>query len=217
MREIICGDALQWLKDFSPTPDCSLMASMPDISEFPGYSLESWSQWFMDTASLIIDRTPSQGVTIFYQSDIKLDGRWVDKGFLCQKAAEKNNSYLLWHKIICRAPVGIATYGRPAYSHILCFSKELRLDPAKSLPDVLPDLGEKTWQRGMGFKASKMIAQFLKKETQTTKVINPFCGEGGLLAICEKEGFDVVGIERSPKRAQRAQSIQVCAEGNDWL
>jgi hypothetical protein len=217
MREIICADAIEWLQTAEVEPHTALLGSLPDISEFPGFTLKEWSKWFQETAELIIQKTPQLGVSLFFQSDIKLDGRWVDKAYLCQKAAEAQGSHLLWHKIVCRSPVGIATFGRPAYSHILCFSKELRLDPAKSLPDVLPDVGEKTWNRGMGFKASKMIAQFLLKETQTKKVINPFCGEGGFLSICEREGFETLGIERSPKRAEKARQIQVNSEGTNWL
>lgn len=209
MREIICGDAIEFLRRHELQEKTCLIGSLPDISEFPHFSLQEWSQWFEDTAHLILDRTHPQSVTLFFQSDIKLDGRWVDKSFLIQKAAERSDSHLLWHKIICRSPAGIATFGRPAYSHLLCFSKEKRLDPAKSLPDVLPMMGEKTWARGMGTEAMKFIVQFLKRETDTEHVINPFCGEGGLLSVCEEAGFRVTGIERSPKRAQKAREMKL--------
>ncbi len=149
-RSVFCEDALVWLNARDMQPGCSFVTSMPDISEFPGFSINEWKKWFIETASLVLSRTSDDGVTIFYQSDIKVDGVWVDKGYLCQKAAESLGHELLWHKIVCRSPAGIATFGRPSYSHMLCFSKNLKVEISKSLADVIPDLGDKTWQRGMG-------------------------------------------------------------------
>jgi hypothetical protein len=183
---------------------------MPDISEFPNYTLPMWKEWFINTATLVLSKTPEMGVTIFYQSDIKVDGVWVDKGFLCQKAAESLGHSLLWHKIICRVQPGKATFGRPAYSHVLCFSKCLRLvDLGKSTPDVIPDIGDKTWERGMGLNACEMIGKFIAEQTPTTTIVHPFCGQGGMLAMANSFGLDAIGIERSPKRAEVAKTLTV--------
>src|SRR5665648_409168 len=115
-RSVLCEDAIAWLESKEIQTGCSMVTSMPDISEFPGYSLNDWKAWFVQTASLVLSRCPSDGVTIFYQSDIKFEGTWVDKGYLCQKAVESLGHELLWHKIVCRSPAGIATFGRPSYS-----------------------------------------------------------------------------------------------------
>ena len=212
----MCEDAIEWLTNLEPIAGSSFVASMPDISEFPGYSLAQWKEWFVNAATLILSRTPENGVSIFYQSDIKVDGTWVDKGYLCQKAAENLGHELLWHKIICRSPAGIATFGRPAYSHMLCFSKSLRVDVAKSTADVVPDLGEKTWQRGMGLEACLMAAKFIKEQTSSHQMINPFCGEGSMLAAANIYELDALGIERSPKRAEKARSLQLMKENKTW-
>lgn len=189
---------------------------MPDISEFPGYTLNEWKEWFVRTATLILSKCPPLGVTIFYQSDIKHDGTWVDKSYLCQKAAESLGAELLWHKIICRSPAGIATFGRPAYSHMLCFSQELRVDISQSTADVIPDLGEKTWARGMGLEACLIAARFIKEQTQSTLMINPFCGEGSMLAAANAFDLEAVGIERSPKRAEKARTLTLAKEKKHW-
>lgn len=208
-RSVFCDDAISWLESKDIQTGCSFLTSMPDISEFPGYTLTDWKTWFVKTASLVMSRCPDDGVTIFYQSDVKIDGAWVDKGYLCQKAAEALGHELLWHKIICRSPAGIATFGRPAYSHMLCFSKSLKVDIAKSTPDVLPDLGDKTWQRGMGLEACMLAAKFIAEQTPTTTVINPFCGEGSMLAVANAYNLSAIGIERSPKRAAKARILQM--------
>ena len=215
-RTVHCTDALEWLGSQPVLDGCSLLASMPDISEFPGYTLSQWKEWFTSTAELILSKTDALGVTIFYQSDIKVDGHWVDKGYLCQKAAEKQGHELLWHKIICRYPAGTATFGRPSYSHMLCFSKNLKADVAKSTADVIPDIGDKTWQRGMGLEACLIAAKFIANETQTKTLVNPFCGEGSMLAAANSIGLNAVGLERSPKRAEKARNLKLILETKSW-
>jgi hypothetical protein len=206
MKEIHCGDAIEWLSARKQEQGQSLFASLPDISEF-NLSLDDWKNWFLSTAELILDRAADDGVVIFYQSDIKHEGTWVDKSFLCMKAAEVMGHHLLWHKIICRVSPGLVTMGRPAYSHILCFSKTLRLDPGLSTADVLPEMGDKNWERGVGKNAALMIARFLKQQTPTRMLINPFCGQGMVLAAAAAEGIECIGIERSPKRAEKAREL----------
>lgn len=201
-RTIHCDDAIQWLTSHTPLPGSSLVTSLPDISEFRGRSLQDWSNWFIQTAALILQKTPDDGVAVFYQSDIKTDGIWVDKGFLCQKAAEVTGHRLLWHKIGCRAPAGTVTHGRCGYSHILCFSRCTTIPQEPVTPDVLPTVGEKSWQRGMGRDAALFIATFIAQQAKSRLIINPFCGQGMLLAAANEVGLNCIGIERSPKRAE---------------
>ena len=193
--------------------DASFVASMPDISEFPGCSLADWKKWFIDTARLILSATPDNGLTIFYQTDIKHEGVWIDKSYLCQQAAAGLGRELLWHKIACRIKPGTSTAGRPTYSHILCFSKTVRLDPRWSSADVLPDLGEKVWERGMGIHACTMIANYIANYTNSTTVVNPFCGQGSMLAAANKAGLSAIGIERGKKRADAARVLTISDEG----
>jgi hypothetical protein len=216
MRTVHAVDAIEWLKTADIPSDSSILGSLPDISEFPTMTLPQWKKWFTETAELLLSRTPDDGVTLFYQSDIKVDGTWVDKAYLCQKAAENLGHELLWHKVLCRAPAGVITMGRPAYSHLLCFSKKFRVDISKSQPDVLPDLGEKTWERGMGLNACLLIGKFLSEQTKTKTLINPFCGQGSMLATANAFGLNAIGIEKSPKRAEKARQITLSKDFKNW-
>lgn len=213
-RLVHTADALAWLAEHSPLERSSLVASLPDISEFPGWSVADWSRWFCETARLILEKTPEEGVTLFFQSDIKRDGVWIDKGYLVARAAEGQGSALLFHKIFCRAAPGSATFGKPSYSHLLAFSKRARPDLARSTADVVPDLGDKTWVRGMGIQACRVACEFIRSETDTRTVVNPFCGHGSVLAMANYLGLDAIGIERSPKRAEAARGMRVAAGGN---
>lgn len=205
-RTVHCEDALTWLDDQPVLEGCSIITSLPDVSEL-NLPLPQWKKWFEDAAFKCIEKTPADGVALFFQTDIKKEGEWVDKGFLVLKAAERAKATTLFHKIICRTAPGTITFGRPAYSHLLAFSKGLKLDLSKSSPDVLPDAGETTWTRGMGRKACELAVKFVMHQTATRCIVDPFCGHGSVLAAANALGLDAIGVELSPKRARKARTI----------
>lgn len=208
-RTVECADALVWLQDRPVLEGCSAITSLPDVSEFPELSLAEWKQWFIRAAVLVLSKVPAQGVAIFYQTDVKKDGAWVDKGYLISKAAEEAGCEMLWHKVVCRRAPGSVTFGRPAYSHMLCFSRGIRVDLGKATPDVLPDAGEVTWTRGMGLQACLAACRFILEHTATRTVVDPFCGHGTVLAVANALGLDAVGVELSRKRAKKARALRV--------
>jgi hypothetical protein len=208
-RIVHCEDGVAWLRAARLAPDHALVTSLPDTSELPELGFEGWRDWFVEVAELACRAVDGSSVAIFYQTDVKRDGRWVDKAFLVQLAAERAGSHLLWHRIVPRVPPGTTTFGRPAYAHLLCVSRELRLEPARSAPDVLPRLGEMTWPRAMGREACEHVARFLVEHTRCRTVVDPFCGLGTMLAVANRLGLDAVGVERSPKRAARARALEL--------
>ncbi len=170
-------------------------------------TLEEWKEWFIEAAYLVLTRCPSEGVSIFYQTDIKQEGAWVDKAFLCLKAAERAGHALLWHKIVARSQAGSVSFGRPGYSHLLCFSKNIRLQLSQSTADILPEAGDTTWTRGTGIKACQAACSFILKHTQTRTVLDPFCGHGTVLAVANELGLNAIGIELSRKRVKKARAL----------
>jgi hypothetical protein len=188
--------------------DHAIITSLPDHSEVPALGVEGWKRWFIDTVALACRVVADQAVTIFYQTDVKHDGRWIDKGHLVQCGAEAAGSHLLWHKLVCRVPPGTITYGRPAYAHLLCVSRELRLAPGASTADVLPALGTMSWSRAMGSAACDAAIRFLLTSTACRTVVDPFCGLGSILAAANHAGLDAVGVELSRRRAARARQAQ---------
>lgn len=207
-RTVHCTDAIAWLESQPVLEGCSMVTSMPDYSEFPSMSLAEWEAWFVRAASLVLSRCPDDGVAIFFQTDIKNEGAWVDKGFLVQTAARERGFALLWHKIVCRVEPGQATFGRPAYSHLLCFSKGLRAEVSRSTPDVIPEAGETTWTRGMGVRACVVAGRYVLEQTPTRTVVDPFCGHGTMLAVANELGLDAIGVELGKKRAKKARALQ---------
>ncbi|KAF6259801.1 hypothetical protein COO60DRAFT_1687420 [Scenedesmus sp. NREL 46B-D3] len=207
-RTVHACDAIAWLEQQQVLGGCSFVTSLPDVSEMFPMSLAEWSGWFTRAAALVLSRCPDEGVAIFFQTDIKVDGVWVDKAYLVQKAAEASGHGLLWHKLVCRVPPGVTTFGKPSYHHMLCFSKALRPHPSQSTPDVLPSPGDKTWTRGMGTAACAAACRFILTHTASRTIVDPFCGHGTVLAVANALGLDAVGVELSAKRARAARRLQ---------
>jgi hypothetical protein len=208
-RTVHHADALVWLPAQPVLSGCSFITSLPDVSEFPALSLADWQTWFTDAATLVLSKCPDDGVTIFYQTDIKREGTWVDKGFLCQKAAEREGHALLAHKIVCRTPPGTATFGRPAYAHLLVFSKGVRFEVRRSTADVLPETGETTWTRGMGLAACRAACKIVLENTTTRTIVDPFCGHGTVLAVANDLGLAAIGVDHSRKCVKIARELTV--------
>jgi hypothetical protein len=140
---------------------------------------------------------------------VKRQGVWLDKGYLCLKAAEASGVELLWHKIVCRKPPGTRTTGRASYTHMICFSRGVRTNLAIAEEDVLPSAGAFTWARGMGLEACRMACRFVLANTVTRTIVDPFCGHGSALAVANELGLDAIGVELSAKRARKARSRKV--------
>ena len=206
-RIIHHADALVWLKEQGVLPGCSFVTSLPDYSEFSHLSLNEWKVWFVNAAKLVLASCPDDGITLFFQTDIKVDGVWVDKSFFCQQAAEATGSELIAHKIICRLPSGSVTQGRPTYSHLVCFSKKIRPSLLHSSPDVLPSVGKSTWTRGMGVNACRLACKMILQNTETRTIVDPFCGHGTVLAVANEMGMNAIGVELSRKRVKKAQNL----------
>lgn len=216
-RTVHNQDAIAWLSDQPVLVGCSFVTSLPDVSEISSLSLEQWKSWFVAAAVLVMGRCPDDGVSIFYQTDIKHAGVWVDKGYLVQKAAEQAGHSQLWHKIVCRRPPGNTGYGRPAYSHLICFSKSIKAQTSLSTSDVLPKAGEVTWTRGMGLEACRKACDFILSHTSTRTVVDPFCGHGTVLAVANDLGMNAIGVELGAKRARKARLLSTSEMGRDLL
>jgi hypothetical protein len=149
--------------------------------------------------------------SLFFQSDVRHHGQWVDKSYLVQKAAERVGAGLVFHKIVCRLPAGTLTQGRPSYSHLLAFAVGTPVIPKKASADVLPDAGEMPWSRAMGTLACEAACRFLLNETSARRVVDPFCGKGTVLAVANTLGLDALGVELSGKRCRAARKLGLAA------
>lgn len=207
MRTVVNADALAFMAAHAAPAHSSVVTSLPDVSEL-SLSLGDWKTWFVAAAQRVMRWVPANGVAIFFQSDIRHAGVWVDKGYLIQRAAEEVGATLRWHRIVCRKAPGTRSLGRPSYSHLICVGMTSHKD-SKLLPDVLPDAGEMPWSRAMGVGACRLACEYLRNETDTETVVDPFCGKGTLLAVANAMGLHAIGVELSKKRCRAARNFKV--------
>lgn len=210
-REVVCADALAWLAARAPLRGASLFTSLPDVCEL-SLPFPAWRAWFIDAAAAVLHATPPEGVAIFYQTDIKHDGAWVDKAHLVQLAADRCDRVLLWHKVACRKPAGTIMFGRPGYAHLLCLAHAPYAAP-DGLPDVF-DTGAMTWARAAGVDACRLACTYIRKHTTTRTVVDPFCGHGTALAVANALGLAAIGVDRSPKRCRAAERLTLTDQDN---
>lgn len=208
-RTVHQQDAIAWLESAGVVPGASFVTSLPDVSELAPMPLGEWKRWFVRTAERVLDACPDDGVAIFYQTDVLVDGAWIDKAHLVHAAADARGVPLLWHRIVCRRAAGTPSFGRPAFAHVLCFSRGVTPKAGHSRTDVLPALGEMTWSRAMGLDACFDAVRFVRDHTQSRVVVDPFCGHGTALAVANALGLEAIGVELSRKRAQKARNLVV--------
>jgi hypothetical protein len=215
-REVVQADAREWLREHQAEPTDAVVTSLPDVSELPLLGgLDGWKTWFVDAAAQVMTWTTPGMPSLFFQSDVRHHGLWLDKAFLVQQAAERVGALLIFHKIVCRKPPGTLTQGRASYSHLLAFSVGQQLIPKKPSADVLPDAGDMPWSRAMGTRACEAACRFLLDETPARRVVDPFCGKGTVLAVANTLGLDALGIELSGKRCRAARKLDVATLTSD--
>ena len=213
-RTVHCGDGLAWLdaaKADGTLKGTSIITSLPDISELPTLGKEGWAHFFEDAAHRCASAIDDDALCIFFQSDVKIDGVWIDKGALVTRAATRAGLRIVFHKIVLRVPAGTVTHGRAGYSHLLAFSKAAVLDMSKPGPDVIASAGPKTWTRGMGLHACDAACDAVLRLTPTRTIVDPFCGHGTVLAVANERGLHAIGVELGGKRARRARALTFAA------
>ncbi|HVV49292.1 MAG TPA: SAM-dependent methyltransferase [Polyangia bacterium] len=211
-RTVHHADALAWLRVAGPLAGASVVTSLPDASELPALGFDGWRRWFEEAAALTMRSVPDEGVAIFFQSDVRHAGLWVDKGAMVARAAERAGMGALFHKIVCRRPPGTLTRGRASYSHLLGFARVLRPTLRRATPDLLPDGGFQPGVKSMGVLACVDACRFVVAETTTRTIVDPFCGLGTVLAVANALGLDAVGVDLSARMCKRARRLAVTVD-----
>lgn len=209
-REIVCADAIPWLRARGAVAGTCLVTSLPDVSEV-NLGLGAWRSWFLEAARLCVDAVPDVGAAVFFQSDIKHDGVWVDKGALVVRAAEDAGAHVLFHKIVARRQPGLLTYGRPGFTHLIAVSRGLRCPDVLPIPDIIVDAGRQPWVRAMGVRAAAHAVRFVRDQAGARVVLDPFCGVGTVPAVANALGVDALGVEKARKRAEQSRLLRISA------
>ncbi len=211
LREVYQADAIPWMRQRGRIDGACAVTSLPDVSEV-NMDLAKWRTWFLGAVELVVNAVPDESAALFFQSDIKRDGAWIDKGAMVIRAAEDAGARVLFHKIVARRPPGMLTYGRPGYTHLIAVSRAMKCPEVLPLPDIITDAGELKWIRAMGVRAAGQAVRFAKEQVGAKVVFDPFCGVGTVLAVANALGLDALGVELSRKRCEQSRVLQVRAD-----
>lgn len=209
-REIVCADAIAWMQARGRIDGACAVTSVPDVSEI-GRTLPVWRTWFLNAVRLVVDAVPDDSAALFFQSDIKRDGVWIDKGALVIRAAEDAGARVLFHKIVCRRPPGMLTHGRPGFTHLIAVSRKMQCPDILLIPDVIADAGRSLWIRAMGVRAAAHAVRFARDQVGAKLIFDPFCGVGTIPAVANALGLDAIGVELSKKRCEQSREQTVLA------
>ena len=207
-REIICADAIAWMQARGRIDGACAVTSLPDVSEL-GKTLPAWREWFLHAARLVVGAVPDDSAALFFQSDIKRDGGWIDKGAMVIRAAEDTGARVLFHKIVCRRPPGMLTQGRPGFTHLIAVSRAMKCPDTLPIPDVITDAGRSLWVRAMGVRAAAHAVRFARDQVGAKLIFDPFCGVGTIPAVANALGLDALGIELAKKRCEQSREQTV--------
>ncbi|MDI1336272.1 MAG: DNA methyltransferase [Lacunisphaera sp.] len=210
-RVVECADAIPWMRARRRIAGACAVTSLPDVSEV-GLALPAWRAWFLEAARLVVESVPDESAAVFFQSDIKCSGEWIDKGALVMRAAEAVGARVLFHKIVLRRPAGMLTAGRPGFTHLIAVSRALQCPDVLPIPDVIADAGEQKWVRAMGVRAAGHAVRFAREQAGAKIIFDPFCGVGTVLAVANALGLDALGVEKAKKRAEQARALRVRAD-----
>lgn len=201
-------DAIPWLAAQGRIAGASVVTSLPDVSELPALGFDGWRDWFIGAARAAMGCVADDGIAVFFQSDIRRHGVWVDKGALVAAAAADAGMTLLFHKIVCRVPPGTATSGRASYAHLVGYARTPR-PPRRASADVLPDGGLRPGPRAMGVNACLEACHAVLRDTPTRTVVDPFCGWGTVLAVANAVGLDAIGVDCSARMCKKARALRL--------
>jgi hypothetical protein len=210
-RIVHTAEALAFLAGLPPGANAgwSIVSSIPDVSEL-GASTSVWERFFADAATALARAVADDGVLVLTQTDTRHGGRWLDKAGRVTAAVEAAGLLLVAKKILCRKPPGATSTARAAFTHLLVFAhRPLPTRLPDLVPDVIVDPGVPTWTRGLGDHAALCCIRLVRRYAPASHtVVDPFCGEGMVLAAANHLGLNAVGVEWAGKRARRAQTIE---------
>ena len=213
-RNIICQDTQIWLKHQTKESIGNIVTGICDLDEIINlksntkktFSIDQYKTFFTNIAEHLMAITKPDGYCIFIQTDRKYEGQWIDKSYLLNKSAEKEGLRLLWHKIVLLREVDHTDLHRPTYSHMMCFSKKAK--PGATFPDVI-DVSKRLYKNGTPSLAAETAVKFVSQYSPHKIIVDPFVGQGTIVAYANAYSLDAVGIDIDPEQCQLAKEFYI--------
>ena len=201
--EIICDDALAWLKTQKSLPN--VVTGVCDLDEMPeGTTMNEYLAFYTDILEEIFSKLQDNCYAIFIQTDRKYQKSWIDKSYITTNIAQKHKIKVIWHKIVLHRGVDKSDLHRPTYAHVLCYSRNGTTGVAT--PDVIP-ISNKLYKNGTPPLAAERALEFVEKYSTVKTVLDPFVGRGTIPVIAKKLGLNSIGIDIDPEQCEETKKI----------
>lgn len=187
------ADAIPHLREIGGYP--LIMTSLPDAAEV-NLTFPEWEEWFVNAAWLCLTATAEDGVTVFYQTDRRAQGRTLSKAAMIMRAIDLSGGRMLWHKIAVKT--NSVSLFRPAYTHLIAAS--LKATSGRVTADVIP-IGRKSYPNAMGHDVARLALDAVentKPHGLPELLFDPFCGRGSILEAAAERGINGLGIDIDP-------------------
>ena len=199
---IICEDALRWLKTQKSLPN--IVTGICDYDEMIDKNMDmtEYLNFYTSILEEIFSKLEDNCYAIFIQTDRKYQKSLIDKSYITTQIAQKHRLKVVWHKIALHREVDRTDLHRPTYAHVLCYSRNGTTGAAT--PDVMP-VSKKNYKNGTPLLAAQRSVEFVAKYSENKMVIDPFVGRGTIPYIAKNLGLDSIGIDIDPKQCQEAR------------
>ena len=198
-REIICGDAFDWLESGE---ECSIVTSPPLAHEM-GWEMDAWRAFYRKALAACFGSLGEGCPAVIYSTDQKHQGRWLSSFGLMLEVAQEEGIGLLWHKVVLRREPGRVDIHRPGFSHLAAFGWDAAR-PGKATPDCIRR-GAAAYPNGMGLIPARLACEFAGRPG--LPLVDPFCGMGTVPAVAEALGFEAIGIDIDPAQCEAARKL----------
>lgn len=203
--EIICDDALNWLKKQKNNTVGNFLTGICDLDEMGGISMEKYLNFLNKVVNLIFEKLHDDGYAIFIQTDRKYNRSWIDKSYLISKIAHTHGLKMIWHKIVLHRSVNATDTYRPTYAHMLCYSKNGTTGSAT--PDVI-DVSKKLYKNGTPIVAGYKAVEFINQYSKNKLIVDPFVGRGVITGLARLFGIPSIGIDISSSQCELAKDFE---------
>lgn len=217
-REVYLGNMFQVLPEIWKEKKSTFhyIVGIPDSAEIePRPTLVEYIKLLNQFSEAIFDASNDNSIFFFLQTD-KYSYEppiWIDKMLYISQVAMKRGFYPFCKKIIIN-DFKQNDSSRSTYTNLYGFmkvDKEVHNRNKQFMRDELLYNGNKTWINGFAVNAVDLCVRFIKRNSKVDDyyVVDPFIGQGSLLAVCDLYRIKSIGIDIEEEKVEVAKKLQI--------
>ena len=192
------------------------VVGIPDSDEIePRPSLVEYIKLLNQFSETIFNASDKNSIFFFLQTDkySREPPMWIDKMLYISQVAMKHGFYPFCKKIIIN-DFEQNDSSRSTYTNLYGFmriDKNVYSKNKQFMKDELLYNGNKTWINGFAVNAVDLCVNFIKRNSKVRDyyIVDPFIGQGSLLAVCDLYGIKSIGIDIEEDKVKVAKELEI--------